>query len=194
MWSSGEVIVRREMLHGRPWFGNTVRVVADEDGLLATYIESGAPFAFPEHPSGVHPWAGKTAWHGHGVLQLQRPGEAHAIMVFWSGPNRDFAGWYVNLQAPFTRTPIGYDTQDHELDIWIPAGGAWEWKDRDKLERDVHDGRFTRAEADAIVAEGERVAAELDAGRRWWSNEWASWTPDPSWVPQPLPEDWDALP
>ena len=45
----------------------------------------------------VHPWADREAWQGHGVLQLQRPGEMHAVWVFWSGPDRTFSYWYVNL-------------------------------------------------------------------------------------------------
>ena len=112
---------------------------------------------------------------------LQRPGEAHAIWVFWRGPRRTFAGWYVNLQEPFRRTEAGYDTQDLELDIWVPAGGGWRWKDAELLERRVAEGRFTRTEAEAIWAEGRRVAAELDAGRRWWDEGWATWQPDPTW-------------
>ena len=43
--------------------------------------------------------------------------------VFWHGPERAFHGWYLNLQEPFRRTPQGYDTQDLELDIWVPAEG-----------------------------------------------------------------------
>jgi hypothetical protein len=100
----------------------------------------------------------------------------------------------VNLQAPFERTPIGYDTLDHELDIWIPAGGAWRWKDRERVEASIAAGRYTPEEGAAIFAEGERVARELDAGRRWWDDSWATWEPDPSWTPQPLPEGWDAVP
>jgi hypothetical protein len=193
MWSSGDVIVRREVLHGRPWTGMAVRVVEDRDDLLATYTPEGTPFGFPEHPFGPHPYHGKEAWHGHGVLALQRPGEAHSILVFWRGPEREFAGWYVNLQDPFRHTPIGIDTLDHVLDIWIPARGRWRWKDREGLEESVRAGRFTPEQAAAIRAEGERVAGELDAGRRWWDGGWAAWTPDRSWTPEPLPEGWDAV-
>ncbi len=32
-----------------------------------------------------------------------------------------------------------------------------------------------------IRAVGRSVAADLDTGRRWWSDDWASWTPDPAW-------------
>src|SRR5581483_11995212 len=111
---------------------------------------------------------------GHGVLMLQRPGEAHAVWVFWDGPERDFAGWYVNLQEPFRRTPFGYDTQDLELDIWIPAAGGWEWKDADVLEERVREGRYTPAQVEETWAEGRRVAAELEAGRRWWHASWSA--------------------
>lgn len=193
MWSSGDVIVRREMLHGRPWTGMTVRVVDDRDDLLVIYTPEGTPFGFPEHPYGPHPWHAKSAWHGHGVLQLLRAGDAYSVLAFWRGSAREFAGWYVNFQDPFRRTAIGIDTLDHVLDIWIPSGRQWEWKDVGLLEQSVAEGRFTPAEAAAIRAEGERVARELDAGRRWWSDEWATWEPPADWTPQPLPPGWDEV-
>lgn len=192
-WRPGDAIVRREMWRGRPWLGFAVTVVRDDPDLLALYLAEGTRFAFPDGdwPGGRHPWHGRGAWTGHGVLQLQRPGDAHAIWVFWNGPGRRFAGWYVNLQAPFRRTTRGVDTLDHELDIWIPAGGAWRWKDEDLLEGTVGTGRFTREEVAAIRAEGDRLAVELDAGRRWWGDEWKAWRPDPGWPVPELPERWE---
>ena len=186
MWSPGEIVVRREVLNdGRPWMSVPVVVVEDSDELLATYIAEGAPFEFPEGdwPSadGRHPWHGRGRWQGHGLLMLQRPGEAYAIWLFWHRPGRAFHGWYVNLQEPFRRTAEGYDTQDLELDIWVPLDAPWQWKDDELLEERVREGRFTPAQVDEIRAIGARVAADLDAGRRWWSDDWASWTPDPAW-------------
>ena len=187
VWAEGDVILRREVLNdGRAWVEIPVRVVRDEPDLLATYIPEGAPFHFPEGDwptrSGVHPWHGKERWQGHGVLMLQRPDEAHAIWIFWEGPEREFHGWYVNLQEPFRRTPDGYDTQDLELDIWVPLGGGWEWKDADALEERVREGRFTPEQVEAIWAEGRRVVSELEAGHRWWDPWWALWEPDPAWT------------
>jgi spore germination cell wall hydrolase CwlJ-like protein len=57
------------------------------------------------------------------------------------------------------------------------------------LEERVREGRFTQEQVEATRAEGRRVAAALDAGRRWWSAEWASWEPDPSWPKPTLPPD-----
>jgi hypothetical protein len=193
-WREGETVVRREVLRGRPWAGIPVFVVRDDPGLLATYIAEGAELGFAdgEWPGGRHPWHGKTAWRGHGVLTLQRPDDAYAVWAFWREPGRAFAGWYVNFQAPFRRTAIGYDTLDHEIDIWIPGGGpGWEWKDRELLETRVAEGRFTAEEAVAIRRDADRVAAELDAGRRWWDDGWRDWRPDPSWRPPGLPHGWE---
>jgi hypothetical protein len=177
MWQAGDVIQRREVRNdGWAWLTAPVVVVRDEPGLLVTYMPEGTPFTFPPGPE-VHPWHGRSAWSGHGVLMLHRPDELHAIWVFWEGSERRFAGWYVNIQEPFRRTADGFDTQDLELDIWIPAGGAWQLKDSDLLDLRLEEGRFTQDQADAARAEAARVTAELDAGRRWWDDGWAHWRP-----------------
>jgi hypothetical protein len=186
VWTEGQVVIRREVLNdGRAWLEVPVIVVRDTDTLLATFIAQDAPFRFPPGPwpapHGRHPWHGKERWHGHGVLMLQRPGEAHAIWLFWRGARRTFAGWYVNIQEPFRRTPTGYDTQDLELDIWVPAAGGWEWKDAEVLDERIREGRYTAEQVEETWAEGRRVVAELEAGRRWWDPAWAEWAPDPTW-------------
>ena len=163
-------------------------VVADEPELLVSYLPEGAVFAFPtmDHELGPHPWQGRGAWDGHGVLMLQRPGERYAVWHFWHGGEREFSGWYVNLQEPFRRTPIGYDTHDLELDVWIPAGGGWSFKDDELLDVRVAEGRFTAAEAVAIRSLGAEIGAMLDAGEQWWDPSWSRWAPPPTWkVPAP---------
>jgi hypothetical protein len=173
--------------------GTVVYVVEDDPELLVTYLARGAPFEFPDGPwpgSGRHPWHGRGVWDGHGVLMLHRPGDSYAVWHFWDGPERRFAGWYVNLQEPFRRTPVGFDTLDLELDIWIPADGRWRFKDWDLLDASVGEGRFTSEEVAVIRAEGLRIADELEAGNTWWQEHWAFWQPDPSWQLAGLPTGW----
>lgn len=193
-WRRGDLVVRRELCLGRPWLGQAAFVVEDADELLALYVAEGSKLEYPDGdwPGGRHPWRGKERWRGHGVLQLQRPREAHAVWLFWRGPERALAFWYVNLQAPFLRTPLGIDTEDHELDLVVQPDGSWRFKDEEHLETWVALGRWTPAEVAAIRAEGDRVAAELDAGRRWWSEDWARWEPEPDWRGGELPPGWDA--
>ena len=182
MWSAGDVVVRREVRNsGWCWLEVPVIVVQDDTDLLVTYIPEGAPFTFPPGPE-PHPWSDRRAWRGHGVLMLQRPRDAYAVWVFWQGPERAFHGWYLNLQEPFRRSRAGYDTQDLELDIWIPAGGTWQLKDDELLDLRVQEGRFTQDQARATRREAARITAELDAGRRWWDPWWALWEPDPAWA------------
>ena len=186
----------REVWRQRPWFVWPVRVVEDRDDLVALYVPEGTPFGFPDGGwpwDGGHPWSLRDdpRWAGHGVLTLHRPGCAHSVWVFWTGPGRDLQGWYVNLQEPLRRTPRGFDTCDHELDLWVQPDGSWHFKDDEKLEGWIERGRMSVEDVAAIRAEGARVGADLDAGIRWWSDAWAEWSPPASWTAASLPPGWD---
>lgn len=194
-WQPGEVVVHREVWRDVPWCACPVVVVEDTDELLVTYLPEESPFAFPPSADGrPHPWLGKQAWAGHGVLMLRRPLEAYSVWHFWDGPDRRFAGWYLNLEEPFRRTATGYDTQDLELDIWIPAGEQWRFKDEELLEDRVADGRYTPEQRNAIRRIGAELGAMLDRGERWWDEGWASFAPDPAWRAPAFPDGWEATP
>lgn len=187
----GDPIVRREIWRGEPKVAWGGIVVEDSPSLLVLYMPGGSPLAFaPDFFGSPHPWSGRSRWEGHGVLQLQRPGDMHAVWVFWHGAEREFRGWYVNLQEPFRRTQRGFDTQDLELDVVVELDGSWHFKDDEMLETWVERGRWSAAEVSAIRREGAAIAEELDAGRRWWSDHWAAWESDPAWEIPALPSDW----
>jgi hypothetical protein len=140
-WNCGDVVVRREISWGRPCLAIPVRVIEDSDSLLATFIPESTPLSYADCPdvvwpteSGRHPWWPTAQWQGHGVLMLQRPGEPYAVWHFWAGPERRFESWYLNLQEPFRRSAIGYDTQDHELDVIVLEDLQWFFKDDEKLD------------------------------------------------------------
>jgi hypothetical protein len=195
-WRPGTVIAHRGVVDGRTWIASPMIVVEDEPELLVAYTPEGAPFVFPrgDFPRGEHPWSrqGKTHWHGHGALQLLRPGDYHSVLVFWHGPERAFGAWYVNFQDPFRRTAVGIDTQDLALDIVVRPDGSWSWKDRSQFEELVRDGFIRPDQAAAVRAESEQVAVMLDRGEHWWDSSWAEWRPDPAWPVPELPAGWDA--
>ena len=195
-WSEGEWVVRREVLDSGPWLGTLVMIVEDSPDHLISYIPEGAPFGFPEGdwptPTGTHPWSDRQNWQGHGCLMVQRPAASHAVWHFWEGPHRDFACWYINLQEPFRRTAIGYDTQDLELDIVVQPDGQWQLKDDELMDQRVEEGRWSSERVAAIRSEGARIAARLRAGERWWPERYRHWHPDPKWkVPDKLPTGWE---
>ena len=113
---------------------------------------------------------------------LPCPPHPHAVSVLWAGPEPELACWYLNLQEPFRRTEQGIDTQDLELDFVVDPDGRWERKDEELLELRLREGRFTETQLAEIRAEGARIEAELEAGRRWWDARWALWEPDPTWA------------
>jgi len=208
-WRYGDIILRREVLglapvwgvvepeeswHGRPWMAVPVHVVEDTADALVTYIPPGAEFGFyPGQwptPDGRHPWAGRQGWAGHGCLMLQRPDDHHAVWHFWSGADRAFSCWYINLQTSFVRMDFGYDTQDLELDIVVYPDGHWVLKDDDVLIDRVSEGRFSPALVEWIESLGAELATQLETGDRWWDQKWASWAPDDSWKDTALPAGW----
>jgi hypothetical protein len=159
-WQPGDVILWREIWREPLAGALPVRVVEDDGDLLALYLAEDTPFGFPSEgqpwDGGTHPWnrGEDSRCRGHGVLILQRPGMAHAVWIFWRGPERTFAGWYFNLARPFVRTAHGIDTLDHQLDVWLSADGSWQLKDDELLDGEIGSGRWTPEEVAAIRAEG----------------------------------------
>ncbi|MGW6917098.1 DUF402 domain-containing protein [Kitasatospora sp. NPDC054939] len=184
-YGPGQVVLRREVLDGRTWLSYPVRVVADRPDLLAVHLAHDTPLTFGEGEFrwGPHGWSTVAdRWRSPGVLQLQRPRDAYAVWAFRDERTDALAGWYVNFQEPYRITADGFDTLDHELDLWIPAdGGPYRWKDVDAFEERARTGGFTPAQAAAVRAEADRVAAQLDRGETWWTEEWAHWQPPADW-------------
>ena len=198
-WAPGDVVVRREITCGRPSVAWPVRVVLDAEELLALYTPTGSPFSFSErpypNPEGRHPWSPHKSWEGHGVLMLQRPGDAYAVWHFWTGPDRAFSCWYLNLQDPFRRSAIGIDSDDHELDLVIDPDGSWHYKDLEVLDQRVDEGRYSARQMAAIRRQGDDLAEMLRDGRAWWDPTWSEWRPPASWAtPGPIEVDWEAVP
>ena len=105
-----------------------------------------------------------------------------------------FLGWYVNLEAPFRRTPIGMDTTDNTLDVVVDPQRRWRWKDADLLAARVEAGLTFPEEAAAFRVEGERVIAAIETRASPFDDGWTGWRPPPDWAAPPLPPGWDSLP
>jgi uncharacterized protein len=192
----GEPALLRSVYGGRVRWAIPHLVVDETPELAALYVPPGTRGRRPRRPFIEDPSQLRTlrwnhvehVWHGSHALRLLRPGAAHCLYLFWAETDWAFEGWYVNLQAPFRRTPISFDTRDHALDIVVEPDGGWRWKDEDHLELATSLGAFTAAEAAEIRAEGERVIAEWP-----FPTGWEDWRPEPAWPTPNLPDGWDAL-
>lgn len=209
-WRPGDVITLRYVGHsdfhvrGRPGLlqGWPYVVVEDSEDLLALWMPVGTrmkridladrsrPVADLVH--GEHPY---DAFRRGEVLRLMPVGARYSIWLHWA-PQRphEFLGWYVNLEAPFVRTPIGVDTTDDSLDVVVTPDLEWSWKDEHLAEGWIEAGVYTREETDQFFATGRGVIADIEARRFPFDGSWLAWRPDPAWpIPEVHPE-WERYP
>ena len=195
-WQPGDHVVLREIWHGRVWSGRPYIVVEDSPNRLLLYAGAGVRWVKPD-PSDrlLKPaWVlREDTWYTE-ALRIVTPGSHHSILLLWTAGFRDLLLWYVNLEAPMIRTPIGFDYLDQLLDIEIaPDLSAWNWKDEDEFEDAVTASLLTSEEAHLVRAEGEKVIAALYARHPPFDEPWPEWRPNPDWTPPVLPEGWNDL-
>ncbi len=187
---AGDTCIRREVWRGHPWSSMATIVIEDSSDLLAVHVPVGSPFGFvDDHPLGVHFWRKASGWSGQDIVMAQRPGEPYSVWFFGEV-------LYINLQDPLSRTSIGFDTFDHELDIIVLPDGTWSFKDDDKLETCVELGRFDADQIANIRREGARIGSLLDTANTWWTQpgaDFRKWTaPENCSVPT-LPDNWQSV-
>ena len=196
----GDVIVHRDVQQGRIWYARDEIVVQDRPEGTLTYWGPGAEVRVPASDGGaqarvpIAPWVLQhRAWHTFSVLCHWRPGDHHSIWLFWEPHTWRFDRWYVNLQAPFVRTALGFDATDDVLDIEIRPNGEWRWKDEDELEEAVRAGILSTKAAEAIRSEGRGAVERMKAGEEPFTEKWIHWRPDDRWSVPKLPAGWQSL-
>ena len=196
-WKAGDYVVLREIWRGQVRSGRPYTVVEDTPSRLVLYAGAGVRWMRPVGPDGTPlrmrgpSWTLREEVSTQESLRIITPGSRHSIILFWTEGFQELLQWYVNLEEPLVRTPIGFDYLDQMLDIVVASDlSEWTWKDEDELEATVARGILSTEEADIIRAEGERVIAALNARRPPFDEPWGQWRPDPSWPAATLPQGW----
>lgn len=203
-WGHGAQIVLREVRQGQVWSAKPTTVVCDHRDLVALWMAPGTRWKQPRRadggPVGIidalrDQWVlADAVWSGGGAIILQNPPDSHALIGFWDDRHEALTSWYINLQAPLHRTPLGFDTLDHILDVVVsPDRLSWSWKDEDPLAEAVNRGLVSPEKAGAIRAEGERALRLLLVGQPPFASEWAHWAPYPKWAIPTLPTEWEVV-
>ena len=176
-FTPGSTIVKREVWGGHAWLEHPVTVDSDDgdEGVLAVVLADGAPFTFPEHPGGAHPWSRQDAWADATALQLRRSGDWYSVWKFFDEAGL-FSGWYVNFERPLVRTPDGIQTDDLELDLIVLPDGERRWKDVEHLAEGLDRRRYEVDDLREVLRAAARVSELLDRDDRWWS-PWDEWVP-----------------
>jgi hypothetical protein len=203
-WNPGDVILFRGVGQMGIWYALPVLVVRDTPELVALYWPAGTQGKWRMKPSGakVTPQDVFSApmelldriWTSTDVLMLITPGAAHAVYLMREAGWKNHLCWYINLQDPIRRTPIGFDTLDHMLDVvFSPDRSSWRWKDEEQLEDAVALGLITPAQAAQIRQEGERVIRRIQENQPPFCDGWEQWTPPAGWGAPQLQPGWDTL-
>ena len=197
----GEPVAIRELWKGRVWYARPATVVRDDPELTMLHVHPRALAKEPITPDGRPLRIPTDSWTLHDVergatwnLSFAFPDTSYAVILGFE-PTGELREYYVNLQSPLARSPIGFDTVDHLLDVRItPDRSSWAWKDEDELAEAVARGLFTDEEAAECHRWGERAVERVVRREPPFDREWSSWRPDPGWGDPVLPDGWDVVP
>jgi predicted RNA-binding protein associated with RNAse of E/G family len=201
-WTAGDTVAVRGVWRGKLWSAAPALVVRDEPDLLALYMPHGTLCVFPRDSAGnTFPmerrlnmdWQLRThSWKNH-MLKLVVPGASHSVWLLWK-ENWEQICWYINLETPTTRTPLGFEYFDEELDVVVsPDMSEWRWKDEDDFQRAQELGLVSAERASKLRAEGKAAIERLLARAAPFDRDWEKWRPDPAWPVPELAPGWDAV-
>jgi hypothetical protein len=129
-------------------------------------------------------------WKDTNVLMLHRFGDAHSFWLARDAATSGLAWWYVNLEAPWRKTAIGFDSRDNLLDLWAGPDGEWHWKDEDELAWAIAEGWVAKDREAQLHAEGQRALERFTRRDPPLDQDWLDFQPDPRWSAPVLPEGW----
>ena len=130
-------------------------------------------------------------WRGRGVVRIVPAGSPYSVWVF-TGPQKEFRAWYVNLEhrhrlsapspQPQRGEPNGHlYTADHILDVVIRAGAEPELKDEDELAGALAGGMYSAEAVRLIRDEAQRALAAFASGHWAFDREWTQWRAPRAW-------------
>ena len=135
-------------------------------------------------------------WFGAPVVRVHRKGTPWSVWRWHDGSDWR-PDWYVNLELPWVRTPIGFDSQDWALDVVASTepDGTWfvRYKDEDELAFYADLGYLPEVMLSMIQRAGEDATRTALARTFPFDADWSQWIPDPAWPAPELPSEWSVL-
>jgi predicted RNA-binding protein associated with RNAse of E/G family len=126
------------------------------------------------------------------TVRLHPVGRCYAVIRRWNDEDCRYEGWYVNLEQPWVRTTVGYDTRDDVLDVTVDADLTNPaLKDEDELTFAVETGQLRAQDARSIRDTADQAIDDV-MQRRWPFDDhaWAALVPPPRQPLPVLPDGW----
>lgn len=197
----GEAVALREVWDGRVFEARPATVVRDEPNLTMLHVPPRVHCRVPVDAKGrelrlpIQDWdLADTQRGATSMLSFAFPDTPYAVILGYD-ERGELSQYYVNLQTPLERSPIGFDLVEHVLDVTIPVDRTtWSWKDEDELGEAIEHGLFTDEDAAWFHYWGERAVEHVLLREPPFDEDWTNWRPDPAWDEPTLPEGWDLVP
>ena len=137
-------------------------------------------------PENVEPTFSPSPWRLLDLVIVYRLGDGWSTWR-WRDGERWTDGAYLNIERPWARTQIGWDTEDLTLDVVVEPDGSVVYKDEDELAWATEMGVYSAEEAAAITETGRHVFAHASA--RGWplQADWDRWIPTSTGLPRLSP-------
>jgi hypothetical protein len=143
----------------------------------------------PADRSGAHD---DVAWNGDGVLRVHSFGDEWSVWR-WLAADRTWSDhFYLNLEDPWRRTAIGFDTGDWVLDVF-GTPSTWQYKDEDELLWSEEVGLVGHGWVVRAREAGRRASEALEADGWPFSADWDRWLPPIGLAAPELPVDWHSV-
>lgn len=211
-WQPGDPIVVRGIVHGHVWIAHPMTVIEDSPERLILLLRPGTQCRIPaglierkysgaskdslsrwdeqENP----PWQMRDwIWKRNRFLFFKEPGAYFSECIVWHDESDEFLGWYVNFEMPSTRTAIGFDTLDLELDLEVSPAYDYQWKDEGEYEEGVRRGAISPTVAQRVEMDRPTVLERINKRMSPFDLEWVNWKPEPEWRLSPLHSDWNRV-
>lgn len=185
----------------------TMIVVEDSPSLTVLLQAAGSPVkrrsGLRGGPDPARPMMLPGGWDGgyedrtwtKNTVRAHSWARGYSIIRDWNSGEQAHEGWYVNLEAPWVRTSLGFDTKDLVLDVTVSDDLAEHaFKDEDEFAWARANGLLTETEV-ALGREQALLAIDDLRDRRELFDEalWRRWVPRLPAVPPSLPSGWAEL-
>ena len=199
----GANLAMRGMFGDRVWNATAVTVVEDEDEQTVLLVVPGCERHHAEGAGHMRDGALRwdqmkggewvlvpNPWSRTRVLWFLEPGLFYSLAMFWDAATGDFSSYYVNFQAPYKRSPTGFDSLDLDLDIVASPDLEWHWKDEDDWADALASGALSDYHVDGVEKAKSEAVRRLERDRLAHLRRWLDWQPPAAWAPARLPAGW----
>jgi hypothetical protein len=193
-----ELLLSNVYEDGSPMSDFPVRVIEETSDRLVVWLAAASEIRYWATEDGSDPRtlpldrrfrskmsAARRTWEGPGVLRVIFVDTIYQVIHFWT-PQGEFAGWYVNFEAPSRRLGNQILTTDWQLDLWITPEGTSQWKDEDEAAAAIDAGMLTPEQLAASFVAGREILDDFDAFLSR-VGDWREWSAPTSWTPMQLP-------